>query len=95
MTLYATSTIHKVASSLISSLASTNLGLINRTYPTDATFDPDGTKEQWQRLENYVRHLNSVAKDGESYKVMYVGRHGEGWHNVEEANVGGHLWDVS
>ena len=70
------------------------MGLINRTYPTDASYDPGKKKTQWERFENYVRYLNSTSKNGESYKVLYLGRHGEGWHNVEEAKVGSHLWDV-
>ncbi|KAJ0386896.1 hypothetical protein COL922a_003372 [Colletotrichum nupharicola] len=31
--------------------ASVNFGLINRTYPTDKQFEPEGTKTQWQRFE--------------------------------------------
>jgi broad specificity phosphatase PhoE len=70
-----------------------NLGLINRGYPTDTFFDPDGTKTQWQRFEHYVRWLNSNSQDGETYKVLYLARHGEGWHNIQEAKVGTRLWD--
>jgi broad specificity phosphatase PhoE len=37
--------------------------------------------------------LTATAPKGTSYKVLVFGRHGEGWHNVEEARVGGKLWD--
>jgi len=73
--------------------ASTNLGLINRTYPTDGHFDPRGTKTQWQRLEHYVNDLNKNCDDSEDYKVLYLGRHGEGYHNVAEAFYGTPAWD--
>src|ERR1700712_3578929 len=69
------------------------MGLMNRSYPTDQKFDPTSKKTQWERFANYVRNLNSTAPKGTTYKVIFLGRHGEGWHNVEEAQVGGKLWD--
>jgi hypothetical protein len=73
----------------------TNFGLLNRTYPSDKNFDPKSEKTQWERFENYVAQLNKKAAKGESYKVLFSARHGEGYHNVEEAEVGSPLWDVS
>jgi hypothetical protein len=67
---------------------------LNRTYTTDKEFDPKNEKTQWQRFEAYVNELNKKAPKGVSYKVFYSGRHGEGYHNVEEADVGTDLWNV-
>jgi len=72
-----------------------NLGLLNRSYPTDAAFDPLRQKTQWQRFAHFVHHLHDTAPRGTSYKLLYLGRHGQGWHNVQEAKVGTPLWDVS
>ncbi|KAI4933637.1 uncharacterized protein J4E92_003305 [Alternaria infectoria] len=64
-------------------------GLIDRSYPGE-----DGSEEkQWKRLEKYVASLEATKKDGESYKVLFLGRHGQGWHNVAETKYGTKAWD--
>ncbi|KAF2399577.1 phosphoglycerate mutase-like protein [Trichodelitschia bisporula] len=73
--------------------ASSNLGLINRTYPSDLLFDPTGTKTQWQRFEHFVRKLDANPGNSVHYKVLFVGRHGEGYHNVAEAFYGTPAWN--
>jgi hypothetical protein len=70
------------------------MGLLNRSYPTDEVFDPTGKNTQWERFANYVQHLNRAANTADFYKVLYLGRHGEGFHNVVEAAVGTPMWDV-
>jgi hypothetical protein len=77
--------------------AAVNFGLINRTYPTDSRFDPKGEKTQWQRFEAYVKNLNSGCgkKPNVEYKVLFLGRHGEGWHNAAESFYGTPAWNVS
>ena len=74
-----------------------NFGLKDRTYSTDRRFDPEGTKSQWERFEYYVNHLNSgcSVKDDVRYKVLFMGRHGEGWHNAAESFYGTPAWNVS
>jgi broad specificity phosphatase PhoE len=42
-----------------------------------------------------VRGLNEAAGDGAAYKVLFLGRHGQGWHNVAESKYGTKAWDVS
>jgi hypothetical protein len=74
--------------------ATSNLGLLNRTYPTDSEYDPKGAKTQWQRFEYYAEHLTKTASKKEQYKVLYMGRHGEGYHNVAETFYGTPAWDV-
>ncbi|KAK8037894.1 phosphoglycerate mutase [Apiospora phragmitis] len=71
----------------------TNYGLINRGYPTDSSFDPDGKKTQWQRFEHYVETLNRDADKNTQYKLLYMMRHGEGFHNAAEAYYGTPAWN--
>jgi len=71
-----------------------NFGLVGRDYDSDADFDPDRRYTQWQRFEAYVNDLNKNSNTDTSYKVLYLGRHGEGYHNVAEAFYGTELWDV-
>ncbi|EDU45207.1 phosphoglycerate mutase family protein [Pyrenophora tritici-repentis] len=66
-----------------------NFGLISRSYP----IDEDASEFQWRRFENYVRSLEATKQPNESYKVLFLGRHGEGWHNVAEAKYGTKAWD--
>ncbi|CAG8972198.1 hypothetical protein HYALB_00007340 [Hymenoscyphus albidus] len=69
----------------------TNFGLINRTYPTDRYERKPFT--QWQRFEKYVDHLNDECDDDVEYKVLFMGRHGEGYHNVAETYYGTPAWN--
>ncbi|KAI9813200.1 MAG: hypothetical protein M1832_006372 [Thelocarpon impressellum] len=71
----------------------TSLGLIDRAYDSDAEFDPHGEKTQWQRFEHHVTTLNKGAESDVQYKMLYMGRHGEGYHNVAEAFYGTEQWD--
>ena len=72
-----------------------NLGLIERDYPTDDTFDPHRNKSQWQRFEHYIRHLQRNSEEHVNYKLLYMGRHGQGVHNVAEEYYHTEAWDVS
>ncbi|KAL7796112.1 histidine phosphatase superfamily [Trichoderma ceciliae] len=75
--------------------ASFNFGLINRTYPSDANFDPHHKKTQWQRFANYVDSLNHKCGKSKTvnFKVLFMGRHGEGWHNAAETFYGTPAWN--
>ncbi|KAG6013976.1 hypothetical protein E4U43_007023 [Claviceps pusilla] len=72
-----------------------NFGLIDRKYPTDATFDPHSIKSQWERFGEWVRHLNGgcQASQDVQYKVIFFGRHGQGYHNVAESFYGTPAWN--
>ncbi|KAJ9156534.1 Phosphoglycerate mutase-like protein [Pleurostoma richardsiae] len=70
-----------------------NFGLINRTYPTDEKFNKCGTKTQWQRFARYVDTLNEEADDDVAYKVLFLARHGEGYHNAAETFYGTPAWN--
>jgi len=68
-----------------------NFGLISRSYSTDSNAE----EQQWKRFEKHVRSLEEAKQPNESYKVLFLGRHGEGWHNVAEKKYGTKAWDVS
>ncbi|KAI9893821.1 MAG: hypothetical protein M1814_005374 [Vezdaea aestivalis] len=70
-----------------------SFGLINRDYDTDKSFDPENLKTQWQRFEYYVSNLNTESPKNVQYKVLFMGRHGEGDHNVAETFYGTPAWD--
>ncbi|KAM0185316.1 hypothetical protein ACHAPC_005176 [Botrytis cinerea] len=70
-----------------------NFGLKDRVYDTDAEFDPERQKTQWERFENHVVKLNNQTPKNAQYKVLYLGRHGEGYHNIKETEVGKEAWD--
>ena len=76
------------------SQTTTNFGLIDRPYEKDASFDADKKKTPWQRFENEVARLNHESPKNTFYKVFFMGRHGEGYHNVAEAFYGTEAWDV-
>ncbi|KAE8150079.1 histidine phosphatase superfamily [Aspergillus avenaceus] len=69
----------------------TNFGLINRTYPSDG--DGGYTRTQWERFYNQVTELNRQSPSHINYKVLFLGRHGEGWHNAAEDYYGTPSWN--
>ncbi|KAJ5820011.1 histidine phosphatase superfamily [Penicillium riverlandense] len=72
--------------------AASNFGLITRSdgSQSDATLNPSS---QWQKFCAHVDYLNEVSANGEKYKVLFLGRHGEGVHNVAERRYGTKAWD--
>lgn len=69
----------------------TNFGLINRTYETTNNLAEPLT--QWQQFEQHVEAMNSAAPPNTVYKVLFMGRHGEGYHNVAETAFGTPAWN--
>ncbi|KAK3315545.1 histidine phosphatase superfamily [Apodospora peruviana] len=75
-------------------ITSPGLGLIDRSYKTDETLDPERNKHtQWERFVHYLNHLNTGGGGKVVYKLIYAARHGEGYHNVKEAEVGTIAWE--
>ena len=84
-----------------------NFGLINRDYEYDGDDgdlleghretegEPVRDRAQWLKLNKYIRYLNEHADAKTQFKVLYLGRHGQGYHNVAEAKYGTAAWDVS
>lgn len=70
----------------------TNFGLINRTYPSDATLKHKGLT-QWQRFKHQVHVLNQDSPHNVQYKLLYMGRHGDGYHNDAQAFYGTPAWN--
>lgn len=69
-----------------------NFGLLDRDYE----YEDLATRHlpQWARFERHMSVLaNSSRAQGVTYKVIYLGRHGEGFHNVGEAKYGTQAWD--
>ncbi|KAI9791062.1 MAG: hypothetical protein M1835_000554 [Candelina submexicana] len=70
-----------------------NFGLIDRPYDTDGEYDPRAEKTQWQRFEHQVFRYNRQSGRNVQYKVIFMGRHGEGYHNVAESFYGTPAWN--
>lgn len=51
-------------------------------------------KTQWQQFAQVVDSLNANAARGTFYKVLFMGRHGEGYHNAAESYYGTPAWNV-
>ncbi|TKY87318.1 hypothetical protein EX895_003995 [Sporisorium graminicola] len=49
----------------------------------------------WSDLTQKLFQLNAegAIKDGSSYKLLFAGRHGQGYHNVAESKYGTPAWD--
>ncbi|KIW66679.1 hypothetical protein PV04_05988 [Phialophora macrospora] len=69
----------------------TNFGLINQSYPTDASNAASLT--QWQRFAGLIANLTKTAPAKVQYKLLFLGRHGEGWHNAAESYYGTPAWN--
>ncbi|KAH0335896.1 putative GPI anchored protein, partial [Aureobasidium melanogenum] len=69
----------------------TNFGLINQTYSTDTGYNAGQT--QWQRFNNYLFYLNSQSPANIAYKLLFIGRHGEGYHNAAQTYYGTPAWN--
>ena len=68
-----------------------NFGLINKTYPGSGA----ANATQWQRFTQVVDSLNADSDLNTVYKVLFMGRHGEGFHNAAESYYGTPAWNVS
>ncbi|KAI9048773.1 hypothetical protein LZ554_007604 [Drepanopeziza brunnea f. sp. 'monogermtubi'] len=71
----------------------TNFGLIDRKYTADADLSTNSKVTQWQRFAREVTRLNGKGDSKVTYKLLYLGRHGEGYHNVAEAFYGTDAWN--
>ncbi|GAA5899462.1 uncharacterized protein JCM6883_005228 [Sporobolomyces salmoneus] len=76
-------------------------GFFHQSSPTYNGSDPlphsfgliDTSKERWSRFQTEVDRLNEESDEHTSYKVFWVARHGQGWHNVAEAKYGTEAWN--
>ncbi|KAF2000284.1 phosphoglycerate mutase-like protein [Amniculicola lignicola CBS 123094] len=71
-----------------------NFGLIDRKYPSDSSYGRDlKHSTQWQRLAHYIDYINKKARNTERYALLFLGRHGEGYHNAAETYFGTPAWN--
>jgi hypothetical protein len=71
-----------------------SLGLVPQVYATDH-LDPNGMSQPpWVRFKSFIESLNAQEPASKFYKVLYLTRHGLGYHNVFEAKVGREAWNV-
>ncbi|ETI26100.1 hypothetical protein G647_02877 [Cladophialophora carrionii CBS 160.54] len=68
--------------------------LIDQKYDTDNLL-PDNGKllSQWERFAYKVKVMNERAPKGVTYRLLYLGRHGQGYHNVGIMFYGDAAWD--
>jgi len=52
----------------------------------------DDRADRWTAFVGEIEKLNETAEPGVQFKVFFVGRHGEGYHNVGEAKYGTKAW---
>jgi hypothetical protein len=74
--------------------AKTSLGLIPRAYSIDGNFSYDTQTTQWEKFASYIHYLNRASVPKNKYKVLFLARHGEGYHNVASKFYGGDCWRV-
>jgi broad specificity phosphatase PhoE len=48
---------------------------------------------QWQRFAILISSLNAKAPKNVDYKLLFMGRHGEGYHNAAESYYGTPAWN--
>lgn len=75
------------------SVTQPELGLLRQTYASDT--DAASDAPNWTRFIGYVKSLNDAAPENVHYKVLYLTRHGLGFHNIKHAEVGNDEWNVS
>ncbi|RLV94981.1 putative phosphoglycerate mutase [Spathaspora sp. JA1] len=47
----------------------------------------------WDDIIEKLNHLNSSTKPNEQYKIMYLARHGQGFHNLAHTKYGDNAWN--
>lgn len=73
-----------------------NFGLIDQSYDTDGTVPSTSTEPtSWERFAHKLSMMNKQSHSETSYKLLFLGRHGQGYHNVAEQYYGTKAWDVS
>ncbi|KIJ31716.1 hypothetical protein M422DRAFT_36152 [Sphaerobolus stellatus SS14] len=53
----------------------------------------DASSDRWVTFKARVAELNSAASEETSYKVLFLGRHGQGFHNTVESIYGTEEWN--
>ncbi|KAG8820999.1 hypothetical protein FRC19_008317 [Serendipita sp. 401] len=60
--------------------------------PSFGLLDP--TENGWSKIKEFLAKANGDDRvPGTIHKLLFLGRHGQGWHNVAEAKYGTAEWD--
>ncbi|BCS25805.1 uncharacterized protein APUU_50516S [Aspergillus puulaauensis] len=74
-----------------------NFGLLDRTYDADKAAQHSSSRArnitQWERFHRQLEYLNTNSPKHVGYKLFFLGRHGEGWHNAAEDYFGTPAWN--
>ncbi|ODN83924.1 phosphoglycerate mutase [Cryptococcus wingfieldii CBS 7118] len=54
----------------------------------------DESPDRWHNLKASIEVLQNEAPAGVIYKVLFLGRHGQGFHNVAESKYGTEAWEA-
>ncbi|EJT52925.1 phosphoglycerate mutase family protein [Trichosporon asahii var. asahii CBS 2479] len=88
-------------------LAPSNVTVITGLFrQDDPDLDPEGydmlkdsfglldkSPDRWKKFTRHIKKLNEEADDQTTYKVVFIARHGEGYHNVAESVYGTPAWN--
>ncbi|KAF2223955.1 phosphoglycerate mutase family protein [Elsinoe ampelina] len=66
-----------------------DFGLIARPDPSQQTTH----STPWSRFSETLSQMNASALDDAQFHLFFLGRHGQGWHNVAESKYGTKAWD--
>ncbi|CAD0107772.1 unnamed protein product [Aureobasidium uvarum] len=80
-----------VAGYFLQDLDSTVPSTFDYTYSTDTSSNSGLT--QWQRFNSLLKNLNNDAPKNVAYKLLFIGRHGEGYHNAAQTYYGTPAWN--
>lgn len=51
-----------------------------------------GRKMTWEEIRSKVHELNAKSNENTCYKVLFLARHGQGWHNIASAKYLAQEW---
>ncbi|CUM66557.1 uncharacterized protein PRCAT00004226001 [Priceomyces carsonii] len=51
-----------------------------------------GATKPWHEIIDEIQKLNETANENECYKLLFLARHGQGYHNVIVSKYGHHAW---
>ncbi|KAL0639306.1 putative phosphoglycerate mutase pmu1 [Maublancomyces gigas] len=70
-----------------------NFGLLDKFRVPGLEERNDRDHAPWKKFKEAIEKLNKKSPKNTAYKVLYLARHGEGYHNVAESFYGTPLWD--
>lgn len=54
--------------------------------------DNFGIRKSWNEITSELEHLNRSSDDNTQYKLLFLARHGQGWHNIASQKYPKHEW---